>query len=99
MHWSAGANRRCNVLQWNVLREFTSKCSFNPFVVPRFIGAMRRNPAKDRMNAATTNLTTVRVKTKQGQILLDLAPPVKIVVALELVVASRDYASRTYPLG
>ncbi len=27
----------------------------NPFVVPRFIGAIQRNPAKDRMNAVTTN--------------------------------------------
>ncbi len=27
----------------------------DPFVVPRFIGAMQRNPGKNRMNAVTTN--------------------------------------------
>ncbi len=31
------------------------KYSPNPFVVPRFIGAMQQNPARDRMNAVTTN--------------------------------------------
>jgi len=32
-----------------------SEHSPNPFVVPRFIGAVQRNVAKDRMNAVTTN--------------------------------------------
>ena len=31
------------------------KHSPNPFVVPRFIGAVQRNPVIDRMNAVTTN--------------------------------------------
>ncbi len=35
--------------------KIDGKQSPNPFVVPRFIGAVQRNPVKDRMNAVTTN--------------------------------------------
>ncbi len=45
----------CNLLSVNGLCSIAGKQSPNPFVVPRFIGAVQRNPAKDRMNAVTTN--------------------------------------------
>jgi len=46
--------------QWHPIVVLVSsathrKHSSDPFVVPRFIGAVQRIPAKDRMNAVTTN--------------------------------------------